>query len=70
MCEKYMSDEIMSYEHIPYEIDINLIKGQLEDFLFSKDSCRYNFLNLYQRGNVAYGMEFFRIVHTYLNEDF
>ena len=70
MCEKYMSDEIMSYEHIPYEIDINLIKGQLEDFLFSKDSCRYNFLNLYQRGNVAYGMEFFRIVHTYLNDAF
>ena len=67
MSEKYICDEVLKYYNVDYTVDINLIKNQVEDFLLGRDTCRYNFLNLYQRGNVSYGMDFFRIIQTYLN---
>ena len=68
MSEKYICDEELMYCSTEYTVNINLIRNQVEDFLFGIDTCRYNFLNLYQRGNVAYGMDFFRIIQTYLND--
>ena len=64
MSEKYITDEIFEYNFVNYEVDIDLIKHQLENFIFCEDTFRYNFLNLYQKNNIVYGLNFFKVIQN------
>lgn len=67
MVEKYIVDEVFIYNNVDYSVDLKIIRQQLADFIFSRDTCRYDFLNLYQIGNISYGFTFFITIQKHLN---
>lgn len=67
LVEKYIMDEVFTYNSANYKVDIDIIKKQLEDFIFARDMCRYDFLNLYQRDNITYGFNFLSTIQKHLN---
>lgn len=67
MSEKYITDEVFEYNCVNYEVDIDLIKHQLENFIFCEDTFRYNYLNLYQKNNIVYGLNFFEVMQNCLS---
>lgn len=67
--EKMFSGDILiMFQNCDYKINLERMRNLLKDFLQSKDTTFYNYLNICKNGMVVYGMDYVKHLRYYVIE--